>query len=101
MRYDYTCPVCGNKEERNVPVDERDNQFCSCWQATTNQLDGSHPEPVLMMRENNFSGVVIGIPDCFTASDALGDDDILPSSAAARKTWDECGVHVRGKDRWV
>ncbi len=30
MRYDYRCPVCGREEEREVPVEGRDEQFCGC-----------------------------------------------------------------------
>lgn len=26
--YDYTCPVCGHKEERIVRMEERDEQTC-------------------------------------------------------------------------
>lgn len=28
MRYDYDCQGCGHAEERSIPVEERDLQFC-------------------------------------------------------------------------
>ncbi len=30
MFYDYLCESCGTKEERRVPMDDRDAQTCSC-----------------------------------------------------------------------
>lgn len=27
--YDYTCPVCGHREERIVKMEERDEQVCN------------------------------------------------------------------------
>lgn len=27
--YDYVCVTCNNEEERNVPMDDRENQRCN------------------------------------------------------------------------
>lgn len=42
--YDYWCTDCKEASERNVKVDERENQYCKC---------GNH-----LTREITFKGVV-------------------------------------------
>ena len=62
--YSYRCPNCGDAEERNVPMDERDLQLCGCGNCTVRQLGAPR---------FRFAGRVTpgGGPDKFTA-DVLG-----------------------------
>lgn len=39
MRYSYVCKECKTTEERDVPVDERHSQTCSCGRALTKAFD--------------------------------------------------------------
>lgn len=85
MRYDYQCENCGQEEERSVPVEDRDQQICSCGAA--------------LRRLCGFKNLTINIPMHFGAQGSSA-SDILPSSPEAEANWRKMGVRKRGS-RWV
>ena len=78
--YDYDCETCGVECERNVPVDDRDKQFCECGAVLKRRL----------------AQVQIVVPAAFGTSFS----DIGPSNEYSEETWRKDGIRPVGS-RWV
>jgi len=79
--YDYLCVFCNDRVERQVPIDERDQQTCSHCGFGISRLVSPTPGKV----KGRADGKIVGGPDQFTA-DMLGMKvKELPASMRADK----------------
>ena len=99
MRYQYRCSRCKHSEERNVPVAERDRQYCMNVAQGRALMTGEnavqHCERK-MTRQFDPSSLTITVPEGFKQN--LGFSLTEPANDEVRKTWEADGVTA---SRWI
>jgi len=78
--YSYRCPSCHARDERNVPIDERNHQFC---------FKCDH-----QLRKLISPGLQVCIPVGFQTSFS----DVGPRSDQAKKLWKDRAVYSGNDD---
>ncbi|HEX2923714.1 MAG TPA: hypothetical protein VHS28_06785 [Chloroflexota bacterium] len=87
--YDYVCPECGNREERRVTIEMRDEQRCYRQLPVAGSLSYRYCSTT-MERQCHYGSLVLSVPASFSVCDSQMSEPLTPE---VKRYWDEIGVH--------